>query len=416
MNSSKKHFFAAVLLSLPLAAAAESILIKGADIYSANKKLAATDIYIENGRIQSMGKNLRQAADTTIDAAGKTITAGLFNSYTHLGAVEVDAIEPTVDYYTLHPAVTAALKPADAFNPHSTLLPFNRAHGLTHALLMPESGSSLFAGQVALVQLGRAPAVLNPSLGLMVDYTEYGVSLAGASRAAALVLLRQGLDDARDYAAHKAAALAGERRDYSLSLMDLEALAPVLQGQKPLFVKVHRAADIDKILQLGTDYKLKLVLMGVREGWRVAGKIAAAKVPVIIDPIDNLPTAYESLGSRLDNAQLLHQAGVQLAFTGMGGLNTHNAYLVRQSAGNAVANGLDKSAAIAAMTSVPARLFGAPVTGDLIQGGTADLVLWSGDPLEVTSEPELVIAAGEPVSQVSRASMLRDRYLERLQR
>jgi len=95
--------------------------------------------------------------------------------------------------------------------------------------------------------------------------------------------------------------------------------------------------------------------------------------------------------------------------------NTHNAYLVRQSAGNAVANGLDKSVAIAAMTTNPARLFNAPVSGDIAVGEIADLVLWSGDPLEVTSEAELVVIDGQIIPMESRALQLRDRYFERLQ-
>ena len=146
----------------------------------------------------------------------------------------------------------------------------------------------------------------------------------------------------------------------------------------------------------------------------VADEIAAAGVPVIMDPINNLPRAYESLGARLDNAKLMSDAGVALIFTGMGRSESHNAYLVRQSAGNAVANGLNKSAAIAAMTKNPATLFRASVSGDIIVDEVADLVMWSGDPLELTSEAELVIIEGEIIPMESRALQLRDRYFKRL--
>ncbi|UTA48522.1 amidohydrolase family protein [Simiduia sp. 21SJ11W-1] len=409
-----KFWLGAFSLALATAAGAESILIKGADVYTATDLKPATDVYINNGRIEALGKNLTQSADRTLDGKGKTITAGLFNSSTHLGVVEVGAIEQTVDFYTERADITAALKVADAFNPNSTLLPHNRAHGLTHALVMPEAGAGLFAGQVALVQLGVAPRVVHESLGVAVDFTEHGVELAGKSRAAAMALLRQGLEDAKDYSANRRAALAGERREYSISLMDAQALAPVVNGEKPLFVRVHRASDIRGILALAKTYKLKLILAGVEEGWMVAEDIAQAQVPVIVDPINNLPSGYEALGARLDNVVTLHKAGITLLFTGMSWHNTHNAYLVRQSAGNAVANGLDKHAAIAAMTLNPARVFKAPVAGDLVQGAVADLVLWDGDPLEVTTEPALVMAAGEVVPMVTRATMLRDRYFERL--
>jgi imidazolonepropionase-like amidohydrolase len=94
---------------------------------------------------------------------------------------------------------------------------------------------------------------------------------------------------------------------------------------------------------------------------------------------------------------------------------SHNAYLVRQSAGNAVANGLDKSAAIAAMTANPAQVFGLPNIGDIAVGKQASLVLWGGDPLELTSEAELVLIQGKKVPMVSRSIQLRDRYFEKLQ-
>lgn len=410
-----KHLLSALAISvIALQVQADSLLIKGADVYTADSMLAATDVFINDGKIAAVGKNLSMSADKIIDGNGKSITAGLFNSYTQLGAIEVGAIEQTSDFYTERTDITAALKVADAFNPQSTLLPYNRAHGLTQALLVPESGSGLFSGQVALVQLGETPKVVHDSLAIAVDFTEYGVSLAGNSRASALVLLRQNLQDAKDFSANKAAALAGDRREYTLSMMDLAALEPVIKGQKPLIVRVNRASDITKVLALSNEFELKLILAGVKEGWMVAQAIAGQGIPVIMDPIENLPGSYESLGARLDNAKLLSDAGVTLMFTGMSWHNTHNAHLVRQSAGNAVANGLSKQVAIAAMTVNPSRWFKSPVSGDIRQGGVADLVLWSGDPLEVTSIAELVIAAGVEASQVTRATMLRDRYFERL--
>ena len=396
-------------------ATANSILIKDADIYTSLGVFSKTHLYIENGKIAAMGQQVPLAADLEIDGLGKSVTAGLFNSSTQLGTVEVGAIEQTVDFYSENEAVTASLRIAEAFNPRSTLIPHNRVHGLTHSLLIPRSATNLFAGQVALVQLGNHPKVIHQSLAVALDFTERGVSIAGGSRAAALVQLRQALDDAKDFSRNRKAALAGEHRDYVLSYADLAALEPVVNGIKPLLVHTNRASDISTILKLATDFQLQLILSSVLEGWMVADEIASAQVPVIIDPIHNLPNSYESLGARLDNAKLLSEAGVTLLFTGMDWHNTHNAYLVRQSAGNAVANGLDKSVAIAAMTTNPARLFNAPVSGDIAVGEIADLVLWSGDPLEVTSEAELVVIDGQIIPMESRALQLRDRYFERLQ-
>jgi imidazolonepropionase-like amidohydrolase len=405
------------LLALTLVstlATASSILIKDADIYASSGLLVKTNLYIKNGKISAIGAQSPANADLEIQGLGKSITAGLFNSSTQLGTVEVSAIEQTVDFYSENETVTASLRIADVFNPRSTLIPHNRVHGLTHGLLIPESGTHLFAGQVALVQLGNQPKVIHPSLAVALDFTERGISLMGGSRAAALVQLRQALDDAKDFSRNRKAALAGDHRDYVLSYADLAALEPVVNGTKPLLVRTNRASDISVILELAKNFQLQLILSSALEGWMVADEIAKAQVPVIIDPIHNLPNSYESLGARLDNAKLLADAGVKLLFTGMDWHNTHNAYLVRQSAGNAVANGLDKSVAIAAMTTNPAQLFNAPVTGDIAIGDIADLVLWGGDPLELTSEAELVMIEGEIIPMKSRSLQLRDRYFDRL--
>jgi imidazolonepropionase-like amidohydrolase len=407
------------LLALTLAstlATASSVLIKDADIYASSGLLVKTNLYIKNGKIAALGAQSPATADLEIQGLGKSITAGLFNSSTHLGTVEVSAIEQTVDFYSEDEAVTASLRIADVFNPRSTLIPHNRVHGLTHSLLIPESGTHLFSGQVALVQLGNQPKVIHPSLAVALDFTERGISLMGGSRAAALVQLRQALDDAKDFSRNRKTALAGDHRDYVLSYADLAALESVVNGTKPLLVRTNRASDISVILELTKSFQLQLILSSALEGWMVADEIATAQVPVIIDPIHNLPNSYESLGARLDNAKLLADAGVKLLFTGMDWHNTHNAYLVRQSAGNAVANGLDKSVAIAAMTTNPAQLFNAPVTGDIAIGDIADLVLWSGDPLELTSEAELVMIEGEIIPMKSRSMQLRDRYFDRLKR
>ena len=403
-----------VLTLVSTLATASSILIKDADIYVSSGLLVETNLYIKNGKIAAIGAQSPATADIEIQGLGKSITAGLFNSSTQLGTVEVSAIEQTVDFYSENETVTASLRIADVFNPRSTLIPHNRVHGLTHSLLIPESGTHLFAGQVALVQLGNQPKVIHPSLAVALDFTERGISLMGGSRAAALVQLRQALDDAKDFSRNRKAALAGDHRDYVLSYADLAALEPVVNGTKPLLVRTNRASDISIILELAKNFQLQLILSSALEGWMVADEIAKAQVPVIIDPIHNLPNSYESLGARLDNAKLLADAGVKLLFTGMDWHNTHNAYLVRQSAGNAVANGLDKSVAIAAMTTNPAQLFNAPVTGDIAIGDIADLVLWGGDPLELTSEAELVMIEGEIIPMKSRSLQLRDRYFDRL--
>ena len=413
-----KNLFTAAIAATFLStgvAQADTLLIRNANIYSESGVSEASDILVDNHKIHAIGKNLALPEGAReIDGSGKAVTHGFFNADTQLGIVEIGAIESTVDAATINPRITAALNVADALNPNSMLIPHNRMLGLTHALVMPQNGTGLFAGRAAIIHLGEGDNLVKQDVAMVASLGETGQTLAGGSRAAAMALLREALDDAKDYAANRSAVDNGSRREYGLSLMDIKALVPVVKGEMPLIVTVERAADIRNVLSLAKSYKLKLILNGASEGWMVAGQIAAAKVPVIMDPIDNLPTSYESLGTRLDNVVLLHKAGVELLFTGMGWHNTHNAHSVRQSAGNAVANGLPAGAAIAALTTTPAKVFGLN-TGSLKSGSQANLVVWDGDPLEVTSQPELVIIDGREMPLSSHSTRLRDRYFKRLQ-
>jgi imidazolonepropionase-like amidohydrolase len=220
--------------------------------------------------------------------------------------------------------------------------------------------------------------------------------------------LREALQDALDYAANRRAFEQGDRREYALSRLDLEALVPVVKGELPLVVTVNRASDIESTLRLAKELKLKLILAGVNEGWVVARQIAEAEVPVLLNPMDNLPGSFETLGASLENAARLASAGVTIAF--MSG-DAHNARNLKQAAGNAVANGLPWNAALAAMTAVPARLWGiADRYGTLEPGKDADVVIWDGDPLELTTFADAVFIRGREIPMTSRQLELRDRY------
>lgn len=420
MNFKKIATFCSVLSlsfgALLPAVKADDLLIRNASIYTADGVRMDTDLLVEKGIIQAIGKDLSANTETPeYDASGQSVTPGLFNADTHLGVEEVSAVDQTIDYFSENQRITAAMKVADGFNTDSMVIPQNRMHGLTHALVLPDSEAGLFGGQAALIRLNsHGEKIINDSVAVTVALGEMGQHLAGGSRAVTMALLREALDDAKDYLKNQSSVNNGSRRDYHLSLTDLKSLGPVVEGKKYLIVEVNRADDILRVIQLAKRYNLKVILNGVAEGWRVAEEIAQAKMPVIFDPINNLPSAYEQLGARLDNAALMEKAGVTLMFTGMGWQNTHNAYLVRQSAGNAVANGLSKIAAINAMTTNPAKVFGLSKTGRLAVGQKASLVVWSGDPLEVTSVARMVLIDGESQPLMSRSIRLRDRYYDRL--
>lgn len=386
-------------------------LIKNTSIYDGMNAPFEGDIHIKDGVVVGLGTGLTASNAEIIDGRGKSVTPGLFNGYTYMGLVEVSAIEGTRDYSSESELFTASHRAADAINPDTVALPYNRALGLSRALVIPENESSIFAGQAAIVQMRNDRAVLNEAAAQVVHLGQHGKEVAGGSRANALHMFELALQEAADYQANRAAIKRGEYRDLHFSLDDLAALAPVLQGKQPVIISVDRASDINRVLDLVGKYKLKAMLLGAQEAWRVADRLAAMNIPVIFDPINNLPMGYDSLGARLDAAAILEKAGVPMIFYGMGfGAAPHNAAMVRQSAANAVAHGLSEQAALAAITSTPAKLFG--LNKGVAKGKPADLVIWNGHPLEVMSLPEKVFVDGDEFSLVNRSSRLAQRYLE----
>jgi imidazolonepropionase-like amidohydrolase len=176
----------------------------------------------------------------------------------------------------------------------------------------------------------------------------------------------------------------------------------------PLIVGAHRAADIREVLKLAREYRLKIVLAGAEEGWMVADEIARARVPVLLNPTANLPSSFEARGSTMENAARLHAAGVTIAFANTDG--GHRARELRYNAGNAVAHGLPHRAALAALTINPARIFGESKIGSIERGKQADIVVWTGDPLEPTSQPIAILIKGVRQPMDSRAEELARRY------
>lgn len=396
---------------------ADNLFIQNATVYSAEQTapLANQQILIRGNKIVAVGADLKPDADSRIiDAKGRAVTPGLMNAHTGLGTIEIELEEGTVDNATPDQRFGASFDLADIINPDSVLIPYNRMMGLTRAVVTPGVGHDVFGGQSTVITLAGDNLVLQRQAAVIANYGALANGAGEGSRASALQLMRVAFDDAIDYASNRAAFQRGERREYALPYRDLEALLPVLNGKAPLIVAVDRAQDIRAVLKLAADYKLKVILLGASEGHRVASAIAAAKASVILAPMENLPGSFDTLAASLENAALLHKAGVKLAFTSNAGDSpSHNAHLARQGAGNAVAHGLPMMAALAALTTYPAEMFGmAERYGKLAAGFDADVVIWSGDPLEVTSYPDHVIIAGAEQPLVSRATRLRDRYRE----
>jgi imidazolonepropionase-like amidohydrolase len=369
-------------------------------------------VLMRAGKIAAVGSSVQVPAGAqTIDAAGKIVTPGLFDSATQIGIVEIPGgAQGTADQSTTDTRISAAFTVVDSFNANTTVIPVTRVEGITRALVMPERTGNVLLGQAAVVDLSgaqapdsitRAPAAMIAVLG------EAGAAVAGGSRATAMLRLREALEDAGDFARNRVAYNAAQRREYVRGRLDLEALRPVLRGEIPLAVQANRASDLLAAIRLADEFKLRLILMGAAEGWMVAGDLAKRNVAVVIKPLTDIPS-FDGLGATLENAARLAQAGVTVAISSF---DTHNARNLRQQAGNAISYGLDHDAALKSVTLVPAQLWGvADRIGSLDVGKDADVVVWSGDPFELTTRAEHVFIRGREVSQDTRQRELLKRY------
>jgi imidazolonepropionase-like amidohydrolase len=399
---------AALLAGPPATALGQDLAVTGGTVHTVSGEvLEAATVLIRDGLIVAVGQDVEVPAGTpTVDASGRVVTPGLFDITTSLGLVEVGMVSSTVDFQVQGDAVRAAFDIVDGLNPRSVLIPVNRAAGLTTVLSAPSGG--LIAGQAAVIDLAgwsTDEIVAEPRAAMMASFATGAV---GGARGAVSTRLREVLDDARFWRDHRGEFDAGQVRDLSVSRLDLEALGPVLDGEMPLIVSVHRASDIEAVLRIAADYDLDLVISGGSEAWIVADRIAAAGVPVIVKPLNNSPAGFDRLGSRFDNAALLHGAGVQVV---LGSFDSHNARWLILEAGNAVRFGLPWDVALRGVTLAPARALGVDDRyGSLEPGKVGNLVVWTGDPFELSTRAESVVIRGSVTSLDNRQLELFRRY------
>jgi imidazolonepropionase-like amidohydrolase len=417
-------------------AQAQTVAITHARILTAGPagEIADGTVVIQGGKIAAVGANAAVPAGAqVIDAKGATVAPGFFATNSSLGSVEVNSLgnDLSVD----NPEIGAAFDIQYTLNPESILLPVARLGGLTSAVVMPKpargrrgsdeegdaetytagggsesTSHALFAGQAAVIHLAKGEDILTRAkVGMVVPFGQAGAGVAGGARGAEIVALKAALQDVRDYMKNKTAYDRAAYRDLPLSKADLEALIPVVQGKMPIIADVHRASDIRAVLKLAREEGFKVILDGAEEGWMVAGEIAKAGAPVLLNPLSDRPDSYEMLAATMENAARLQAAGVTVAIESEGG--DFRARETRYDAGNAVAHGMPYAAALAAVTINPARIFGvAERTGSLEPGKDADLVIWTGDPFEPLSQPTAVFIRGARQPMTSRQLELRDRY------
>jgi len=366
-------------------------------------------VVLASGKVQAVGINVPAPPGAlTLDAHGKVLTPGFIDADTDVGVGDIQMEAAANDTDVRGGPMIPALRMIDGYNPRSALIPIARSGGVTSVVLAPRT--HLLGGQSALVDLAGdsvAECVVRPALAQYAHVDEETVQEMAGTRSGLWLMLREALEDARFYSTHKAQYDANAARWLRLNRQGLEALQPVLRGEQPLVVTAHRASDIEVALRLADDFKLKLVLEGASEAWMVADELARRKVPVVIDPLQDLPQRFDRLHARSDNAAILSGAGVPVVLSTF---SAHQARLLWQRAGNAVRLGMDHDAAIRAITEAPADAFGLKGYGRIEPGAVGNVVLWSGDPLQTTTRVEHVFVRGREQPLETRQTLLLDRY------
>jgi len=377
-------------------------------------------VLIHNDKIVAVGSNVSIPADAhRLDATGKIVTPGLIHAATQLGVEEVLAVNDTRDVTAQgENNVAAAFRVWNGLNSQSALIPAAREEGITSVVVTPTGG--LIAGQAAIIDLsdGPAPRMIRKAPAAMVAQVNTPPDAGTGARGELVGKLRMILDEARYYSTHRNAYDRNATRPVHVSRDQLEALQPVLRRTIPLIITANRADDIVNALGIAKDYHIRVIIGGGAEAWMVVDRIAVAHVGVLTGAMNNIPSSFETLNQRQENAMLLAGANIPVAIIGNAGDSDEGYYNVRNvkyEAGNAVSYGMSHEAALRAVTLTPAELFGvSDHVGALKAGMDANVVVWSGDPFEFSTTVEHVFIHGADMRMGrSRQDLLTDRYKSR---
>ena len=415
LNLRFKIYLATFLIIFANSISAEEVLITNANIYDGKSdEPFISNIYIKNGKIKNISNNLYDV-ENVIDASNMIVTPGFIATDTEIGIVEIGALSVTRDD---RPSMyNIGFSVFDAFNPNSTLIPWNRANGITSAITLPKYSSSPIGGLGSFFDLDSN---LNISgIKDMVMVGRVGGSSSG-SRAETFALIEDLLDLAFSIDSRVIKSNAEIIKFMSemplvshldLQIRDIHALYKLANTDLPLIIESNRASDILKLIDLKNKYNLNLVIMGAQEASLVVEQLKDSDIPLIVNPINNIPNSFDELASNINASARLEDAGITLMFNAP---RDHNYHLIRQGAGVAVANGMSYSGAIKALSSNVSKTFKLGSKGLIEEGASADLMIWDADPLEPSSMPIKVFINGADTDLTTRSSRLRDRYTKDL--
>jgi imidazolonepropionase-like amidohydrolase len=393
--------------SPPVSLSAQVIAITGATVYPVSTpKIPNGTVLIRDGKIAAVGANVAIPADAIrVDATGKWVTPGLIHANANAGLGVAGLFGQGEG--GVQGDVNPSFNPAEGIDPAAFTIPIARTGGITGAVLVPNG--PFFAGQAPAVNYAGdrlEDMLVRRNAALVLDLTDGSKQAGGGSRAGTLARVRRLFGDALEYARRKADYQRAAIQPLSAPARELEALLPVLRGEETLAIAANRRMDIENALRLKQEFKLRVVLFGAIEGWQVAREIARAGVPVVIQPLTDIPS-FDGLGARLDNATLLREGGADVIIAQGDPGGERN---LRYAAGNAVRNGMSWDDALKAITQLPAVSFGLGDYGVLAPGKVANVVVWSGDPFDFASVAEKVYIKGLATSLHTREEELRDKY------
>ena len=389
----------------------ESTLIQNVTIFDGkNNEPFVGNVLIDDNKISKVSTSSLRG-DLVINGTGKILTPGIISTDTEIGIVEIGALSVTRDDSSNLYQIGFSIY--DAFNPNSVLIPWNRSNGITSTLTLPQNTNSPIGGLGSFF-------VLDSSLEISGSKDVVMIGRVGGSgrdsRAETFAIIEDLLEfassiDSSDMKTYKDIAEIIDdspiAETMELHPRDLKALYKLVNDELPLIIKANRASDLLKLIKLKETYNLNLIIMGAQEAGLVADRIADSKIPLIINPINNIPESFDELGANIELAGKLEDLGITLMFNAP---RDHNYHLIRQGAGVAVANGMSYAGALKALTLSPVEVFKLGNRGQIAPGKIADLIIWDADPLEPSSMPEKVFINGEDIDLTSRMSRLTERY------
>ncbi len=390
-------------------------------------------LLIRDGKILSVGAAVAAPAGAQIiDAKGLQVYPGLFDPVTQMGLREIGAVPSTVDSTetgSFNPDVVAA----EAILPSSEHIPVTRAAGITEVLAVPASGGLDFSGNPGILG-GQASAIhlagwtisdmlLKKSVAAVLNWPEIQTRTfdfstftrkpkpyaeAKQEYEKQVNELTEWIERARHYAQ---AAGHGGPSDFERDVK-LEALAPVVRGQLPLLVFADRARDIRNAVEFCDQQKLKMILAGGEEAYKVKDLLRSKDIPVILRPMLSLPNEEDDPYDRqMTQPAELAKSGVKFA---IGSFDNSFARRLGQNAASAIAYGLPYEEGLKAVTIYPAQILGlADQIGTLETGKIANVIVTNGDPLELTTDVKYLFIKSQLTSTDNRHKRLFEKYSNR---